>query len=258
MPAPDKEDSLELVQTDSIESADKIENHQSSQNYISATYSVKKGETLFAIAKKHNTTVEKIKEFNNLKNDKIRPGQILIVKTKQAQSKSTISPVLVDKKTPDLNIKKDSIINSEKIVTNQPLQKSNSKNHVVSKGETLNSIAKMNNTTADRIMELNNLKSDKIRPGQKLILNIEDSISIISKLPGLNINNTPDINIKKDSIAKPEKKENNQSSQKNYIVRKGDNLYAIAKKNNTTADKIIELNKLKSDKIQPGQKLILK
>jgi len=43
-------------------------------------YYVKKGDTLYSIAKKFNTTVEGIKKKNNLKSDKIFPGQKLIVK----------------------------------------------------------------------------------------------------------------------------------------------------------------------------------
>ena len=44
------------------------------------TYSVKKGDTLSAIARKFGTTVAKIKQLNNLKNDNIQIGQKLKVK----------------------------------------------------------------------------------------------------------------------------------------------------------------------------------
>jgi len=40
-------------------------------------YVVRKGDTLYSIAKKHHTTVEKIQSNNNLKGDKIYPGQKL-------------------------------------------------------------------------------------------------------------------------------------------------------------------------------------
>lgn len=43
-------------------------------------HTVKKGETLGGIAKKHNTTVKKLKQLNNLKSDKIKIGQVLRVK----------------------------------------------------------------------------------------------------------------------------------------------------------------------------------
>jgi murein DD-endopeptidase MepM/ murein hydrolase activator NlpD len=41
-------------------------------------YIVRKGDTLFAIARKYNTTVENIKRYNHLSSDLIVPGQTLI------------------------------------------------------------------------------------------------------------------------------------------------------------------------------------
>jgi nucleoid-associated protein YgaU len=42
-----------------------------------------------------------------------------------------------------------------------------------------------------------------------------------------------------------------------YIVQKGDTLWNIAKKYYTTVENIMEINKLKSDEIFPGMKLII-
>jgi peptidoglycan endopeptidase LytE len=42
-----------------------------------------------------------------------------------------------------------------------------------------------------------------------------------------------------------------------YIVQRGDTLYGISKKYNTSVQSIKELNNLKSDKLDIGQKLIL-
>ncbi|SKB84851.1 Flagellum-specific peptidoglycan hydrolase FlgJ [Salegentibacter holothuriorum] len=45
----------------------------------SVTYRVKKGDTLYAIAKKHNTTVEELQRFNNLRDTNIAVGQMLVI-----------------------------------------------------------------------------------------------------------------------------------------------------------------------------------
>lgn len=45
----------------------------------SVTYRVKKGDTLYAIAKKHNTTVEDLQRFNNLRDTNIAVGQMLVI-----------------------------------------------------------------------------------------------------------------------------------------------------------------------------------
>lgn len=44
------------------------------------TYKIKKGDTLWGIANKHHVTVDDLMKWNNLKNDKIREGQTLIIK----------------------------------------------------------------------------------------------------------------------------------------------------------------------------------
>jgi LysM repeat protein/lysophospholipase L1-like esterase len=43
------------------------------------SYKVVSGDNLWSIAKKYNTTVEKIKQLNNLKTDKLNVGQILLI-----------------------------------------------------------------------------------------------------------------------------------------------------------------------------------
>ena len=42
-------------------------------------YKVKKGDTLYRIARKFKTSISKIKRFNRLKNSIIRPGQVIFV-----------------------------------------------------------------------------------------------------------------------------------------------------------------------------------
>lgn len=49
-----------------------------------------------------------------------------------------------------------------------------------------------------------------------------------------------------------ERKENNH-----YIVQKGDSLWSISQKFNTTPENLIKLNNLKSDQLQIGQKLVV-
>ena len=44
------------------------------------TYVVKSGDTLYSIARKFNISVDKIKELNNLLNNIISVGQLLIVR----------------------------------------------------------------------------------------------------------------------------------------------------------------------------------
>ncbi|OPZ99116.1 MAG: Gamma-DL-glutamyl hydrolase precursor [Bacteroidetes bacterium ADurb.Bin408] len=79
-------DTLDDVQTDSVEPV--INNYTHSKNETppkneakkTDIHHVKKGDTLYSIAKNNHTTVEKIIALNNLKSDKIYPGQKLKLK----------------------------------------------------------------------------------------------------------------------------------------------------------------------------------
>jgi 3D (Asp-Asp-Asp) domain-containing protein len=63
-----------------------------------STYTVKSGDTLYGIAKKHKLTITQLKSMNNLKSDIIKPKQVLkvaVVKvaTKPAVKAATTKPV---------------------------------------------------------------------------------------------------------------------------------------------------------------------
>mgnify|MGYP000537275979 CR=1 FL=1 len=42
-------------------------------------YEIKKGDSLYKIANKFNTTIDKLKSVNNLKSDTLSIGQVLII-----------------------------------------------------------------------------------------------------------------------------------------------------------------------------------
>ena len=53
----------------------------------SATYKIKKGDTLYKISQMHNTTVAKLKSWNNLKSDLIFPNEKLSIGSNAKKSK---------------------------------------------------------------------------------------------------------------------------------------------------------------------------
>lgn len=94
--------------------------------------------------------------------------------------------------------------------------------YVVQKGDTLYSIARKFNTTVDNLKSLNNITTDSLAIGQ------------ILKIPG-------EVSIKENT----------------YTVKKGDSLYSIARANNTTVDKLKNINNLTSNNLSIGQVLKL-
>lgn len=67
-PAPLPVPNLELMRTGGVVCVDRE---------IPPLYAVKKGDSLFAIAKREKTTVEVLKALNHLKSDELKPGQVL-------------------------------------------------------------------------------------------------------------------------------------------------------------------------------------
>ena len=183
------DDDVEQIKNDYIKYAEAVVRAVANYKNIPYTpvsddiYVVKKGDTLWGIAKKYNISINDLKELNNLSTNVLKIGQTLKVKT---------------------NIKSEE---SQTINT-----------YTVQKGDNLYSIANKYNTSVDKLKELNNLSTNIIQIGQVL------------KIP---------------------------SQYKEYIVKKGDTLWKLAQENNTTVSMLNQINNLNSTTLQIGQKLLI-
>lgn len=115
-------------------------------------YEVKKGDTLYSIAKRHGISVEELKNLNNLRNFALKPGQKLII------SKNHSKKI---KKIEDINTERFNFSVLETRETDFTYYK-------VQKGDTLFSIAKKYGLTVEELKNLNNLKDDFLTVGQQL------------------------------------------------------------------------------------------
>jgi membrane-bound lytic murein transglycosylase D len=105
-------------------------------------YKVKQGESLDLLAKKFNTTVADLKEWNSLKNNKLVEGQALLV----------------------YQISKNK---SAEVVKNSS-SKDSFTTYTVREGENLWTIAKKNNIRVSDILTWNKLPDEKVKVGQKI------------------------------------------------------------------------------------------
>ena len=152
-------------------------------------YIVKKGDSLYSIANKYNTTVDELKRINNLTSNILSIGQVLKLPSDKAN-----------------NVEKEE----------------NTISYTVKKGDSLYSIARKYDTTIDRIKDLNNLTTNLLSIGQVLLIPTDTNLETT------------------------------------YTVKKGDSLYSIAKKYNTTVDRLKQLNNLTSNLLSIGQILIVR
>lgn len=163
------------------------------------TYKVVRGDTLYSIAQKYNTTINAIKELNNLTSNTISIGQELYIPTLD------IPNVPIEPEFPPEN---DNIITDTDI-------------YIVKRGDSLWKIAKDFNTTVEELINLNNLSTINLQIGDQLLVPKQEDV---------------------DGI---------------YIVKNGDTLWSIAKKNNVSVDDIKEINNLTSNLLSVGQQIII-
>ncbi len=111
--------------------------------------------------------------------------------------------------------------------------------YVVKSGDNLYKIAKNFGMSVEELIKLNNLKTTNLFVGQvlKVKQNYYSDIPLGAKCYG-------------EGYQKP--------NYVTYTVKKGDNLYTIAKKYNTSVDNLIELNNLTNSNLSIGQILKIK
>lgn len=114
------------------------------------TYKVKSGDVLGSIAAKHGVSVNQIKEWNNLNSNLIKVGQTLYI-----NSGKTSIP---------------SQSNSSTLADNSKPSTSGPKTYTVKPGDSLWIISQKHSLSVEQIKRLNNLNSNNIKPGQRLII----------------------------------------------------------------------------------------
>lgn len=115
---------------------------------------VEKSETLYSIARRYGISVADLKAWNNLPTDAINLGDKLRVEAPSQAPGSNRTGANTAAGTP----------------TGDPLNYAGKIVHTVEPKETLYSVARMFDTTEEKIKEWNRLPSDKLSTGQKLIV----------------------------------------------------------------------------------------
>lgn len=185
-----------------------------------STHKVESGDTLWKIAQNYNMSVNQLKSLNNLNNDIIFPNQVL----KLAEVKSTTSS-------------KSSSSNS----SNTSNQTTTSDTYTIKRGDTLSGIASKHGMSLSNLMEINNLSTTLIYPGDKLKVKGSSSSS-----PSAN-----------NSNASSSSSGSSSTNSTTYTVKSGDTLSHIAKRHSVSVNNIKSWNNLRSDTIYVGQKLKL-
>ena len=261
---------------------------------ITNTYVVQKGDTLYSIANKLGTTVSELKKENNLTSNTLQIGQVLRIPTKEIYEEEenvyvvkkgdTLYSIAMANNTTVDELKKVNNLTSNILSTGQLLKIPSAllpeSTYTVKKGDSLYSIANKYNTTVDELKRINNLTSNTLSIGQVLKLpsdkasNVEkeentisytvqkgDSLYSIARKYDTTIDRIKDLNNLTTnllSIGQVLLIPTDTNLETTYTVQRGDSLYSIAKKYNTTVDRLKQLNNLTSNLLSIGQILIVR
>lgn len=204
-------------------------------------YTVKKGDTLYGIARQFGISVDELKVANNLTTNTLRVGQTLVI------------PEIEEPDVPNENI------------------------YIVKKGDTLYSIANQFGLTVNELKKLNNLTSDILSIGQ--VLNVSnsggssavpsntytvksgDSLYSIARKYGITVDALKSANGKSSNLLSIGEvlviPTSSSSGSKTYVVKAGDSLWKIATSYGTSVNAIKQANGLSSDVLSIGQVLII-
>ena len=202
-------------------------------------YVVKKGDSLWSIARANGLTVDELKSLNNLSSNVLHVGDTLLISSADSTGDA-----------------------------------GNDTYYVVKNGDTLWSIARKHNLSVNELKALNNLSSNDLSLGQRLIVgkgssndyvvSAGDTLWAIARKFNVSVgdikslNNLSSNNLSIGMTLKIPPYSNKQNEETNvYVVKSGDSLWSIARMFNSTVDKIKSLNGLKSNVLSIGQRLVV-
>ena len=206
-------------------------------------YTVKKGDTLYGIAKEYGISVDELKRVNNLTSNTLSIGEVLVI------------PEVEEPETPNENI------------------------YIVQSGDTLYSIANKYGMTVDELKALNNLTSNTLSIGQELVVSegnaatldtytvkAGDTLYSIANKYGLTVNELKQLNqLTSDVLSIGQVLNVSNSStpttptnpSNTYTVKSGDSLYSIARRYGITVDALKSANGKTSNLLSIGEVLVI-
>jgi len=245
---------------------------------------IRNGESIFSIANRYGVSTSQIKEWNNLKSNRLVRGKKLIIYSGDSKRiASTSSSSSNNGRITKYKVKRgDSIgkiagkfgvttvqlrkwnnLSSNKIVAggmlavhgkdiakslgdNTTHKESNVVSYTIKPGDTIGELAEMFKVSVTNIKKWNNLSSNKLVSGK--------SISIYSDIDVSKTGKTKS-EIAKNSSKQVVKETRSENSSTFHKITEGESLWTIAKKYQVHVNDLMEWNKLKDERIKIGQNI---
>ena len=256
-------------------------------------YTVKRGDTLYSIAKQYNISVDELKRLNGLTNNILQIGQTLRVPTLTVpdepmadeyivQNGDTLSSIanrfnvsvndlITFNDLPTTILRVGQILRIPKIGPSNLL-------YTIKPGDTLYQLANSYGTTVDAIKQLNNLTNNNLSIGEQIYIPEGTTISetnyvVYQVIPNDTLysiarkyNTTPDAiknynNLTSNLLSIGQilqiPTESIETENTTYTVQRGDTLYKIANNFGITVAEIMNLNNMNTTLLNIGQTLLI-
>jgi len=204
------------------------------------SHTVRRGQTLAAVAAIYGVAASDLRQWNALKTDRLRPGQRLRVR-------GVAGPVAVNESAADASVA--SLTTSSEPIVIEKSPSPVTRRHTVRAGETLTSIALQYDVSVAELREWNRITSKRgaVQRGQKLtIRGAGDAVSANDAPADVEV---PAVESKR-AASKP-------ARVTTHTVKRGETLSAIARRHGVSVDALRKANGLSSGAIQAGQRLRL-
>ncbi|MDL5050718.1 LysM peptidoglycan-binding domain-containing protein [Oscillatoria amoena NRMC-F 0135] len=140
----------------------------------------------------------------------------------------------------------ESVVAVESTAVAEPAPVESAASYAVQKGDTLIKIARANGTTVQALKTANQLQTDNLRVGQKLVIPGKTAVAAVES-----VTTVESVQAAEPMPAAP------KTVAMTHTVKPGETLYRIAKKHNTSVSALKSANGIKTETLKIGQKLTI-
>lgn len=234
----------DLSKSDTIKAGDTLYLKPKNYKGLSETYVIQASENMHLVSQRFAIKLSRLYKYNKMREgDEPAAGETVYLRSKRADdiklrvagssilsADTAYNDRIYDDPKKNIETSAPSIPEDKYDVEAHGVKEDMAFFHTVQPGETLFAIAKKYNVQVDGIKMLNNLSSESIKVGMRLIINP----------------NQPAIKPNEESVIPGY-----------HQVRQGETLYSIGRLYNITVNEIKALNELQSDTIHVGEELIV-